>query len=381
MAALVSAWTLLKNRGQELDLPPPTMPFGKPNETLAEQIAAGRRASPQDLTDRRVDANSKQQNLALEHELSLRDLAGPNPHNRPFAGKLSNAPYDPYFGSDQYRQRLEGGMSDAKLQEEEYENAQRQLDQQTMTREGQQGEADEMDAMGVPDMGRSVGGRAPPNVGRAGNSQMTFPSHSLTGEETNEDLANLKPPNPFPLPFNAGEFNFDKDIEQAMQRRSHQQALQAAMESQPDYSDAEEDDDMDASLAPFVGERPKGLGKSFDAAWKLLKGDYDQDMQQLQMLDGQQTAQAVTQNPPPAAYENNPEGWAEDYMSQMADYQGALSANVGDPNFPLSQLAGMKTQAGEKMDATMEDHSQREKRLAELKAMGEQMRFEGRPPL
>ena len=126
---------------------------------------------------------------------------------------------------------------------------------------------------------------------------------------------------------------------------------------------------------------PQRTMKSFDAAWKLLKGEYDQDMQQLQMLDGQQTAQAVAQNPPPAAYGNNPEGWAEDYMSQMADYQGALSANVGDPNFPLSQLAGMKTQAGEKMDATMEEHSQREKRLAELKAMGEQMRFEGRPPL
>ena len=91
-------------------------------------------------------------------------------------------------------------MSDAKLQEEEYENAQNKLDQQTMTREGQQGEADETEEEGTPEMGRSVGGRAPPNVGRAGNSQMTFPSQSWTGEETNEDLANLEPPNPFPRP-------------------------------------------------------------------------------------------------------------------------------------------------------------------------------------
>ena len=332
MTALVSAWTLLKNRGQELDLPPPV-------ETNNERL------TPQDLTDRRVDANNERSNLEFEHELSLRDLAGPR---SPFestenylpmaseqelqekllnAGKLSSfAPYDPYYGSDDYRQRLQGRMKDSKLQEEEYENAQRQLDQQTMTREGQQGEADEMDAMGVPDMGRSVGGRAPPNVGRAGSS-----------DTDEEDMASLSP----------------EEITRFQ-----------------DYN-------VNQRPNPF----PQRTMKSFDAAWKLLKGDYDQDMQQLQMLDGQQTAQAVTQNPPPAAYENNPEGWAEDYMSQMADYQGALSANVGDPNFPLSQLAGMKTQAGEKMDAMMEEHSQREKRLAELKAMGEQMRFEGRPPL
>jgi hypothetical protein len=279
MAALVSAWTLLKNRGQELDLPPPV-------ETNKDRFTVG--LSPQDITDRRVDESQ----------------------------------------SDSHD---DGGFMQRRLA-----LAQRYLDQQTMTREGQQGEADEMDAMGVPDMGRSVGGRAPPNVGRAGSS-----------DTDEEDMASLSP----------------EEITRFQ-----------------DYN-------VNQRPNPF----PQRTMKSFDAAWKLLKGDYDQDMQQLQMLDGQQTAQAVAQNPPPAAYGNNPEGWAEDYMSQMADYQGALSANVGDPNFPLSQLAGMKTQAGEKMDATMEEHSQREKRLAELKAMGEQMRFEesnpyhrrfeGRPPL
>ena len=148
-----------------MDLPPPV-------ETNNERL------TPQDLTDRRVDANNERSNLEFEHELSLRDLAGPR---SPFestenylpmaseqelqekllnAGKLSSfAPYDPYYGSDDYRQRLQGRMKDSKLQEEEYENAQRQLDQQTMTREGQQGEADEMDAMGVPDMGRSLSER------------------------------------------------------------------------------------------------------------------------------------------------------------------------------------------------------------------------------
>jgi len=173
--------------------------------------------SPQDITDRRVDANNEHSNLEFEHELSLRDLAGPNAlgvteNHLPMAseqelqekllnaGKLANAPYDPYYGSGEYQSELQDAMRRVKEVEDAYEHAQRRLDQQTMARMGQQGEADEMDAMGVPDMGRSVGGRAPPNVGRAGNSQMTFPSHSLTAEEIEGDLGDLTPPNPFPRP-------------------------------------------------------------------------------------------------------------------------------------------------------------------------------------
>ena len=331
MTALVSAWTLLKNRGQALDLPPPRQPY-----LTSEGL------SPQEITDRRVDANNERSNLEFEHELSLSDLAGPNAlgvteNYLPMAseqelqekllnaGKLANAPYDPYYGSGDYQSKLRDWMGDAKETEDAYEQSQRRLDQQTMTREGQQGEADEMDAMGVPDMGRTLSER------------------------------------PRMPPVGADDLHPD-DLDEMSD------------EEVGAYTDEVE---ARGPTNPF----PQRTMKSFDAAWKLLKGEYDQDMQQLQMLDGQQTAQAVAQNPPPAAYGNNPEGWAEDYMSQMADYQGALSANVGDPNFPLSQLAGMKTQAGEKMDATMEEHSQREKRLAELKAMGEQMRFEGRPPL
>lgn len=148
MAGLNSAWVLLKNRGQALDLPPPV-------ETNDDRFTVG--LSPQDITDRRVDASQP---------------------NQP---------------GGQDRERL-------------LALAQNKLDQQTMTREGQQGEADEMEAMGVPEMGRSVGGRAPPNVGRAGNSQMTFPSHSLTEEEIEGGLDDLTPPNPFPYTDEEGAF-------------------------------------------------------------------------------------------------------------------------------------------------------------------------------
>ena len=216
MKSLDSAWVLLKNevrRGQELMLPPPREPSEFPGTSLPTGLpTAG--LSPQEMTDRRVDASNKHANLEFEHELSLRDLAGPNAlgvteNYLPMAseqelrekllnaGILANAPYDSYYGSGDYQSELRDRMSSAEQQERAYEHAQRRLDQQTMTRMGQQGEADEMDAMGVPDMGRSVGGRAPPNVGRAGNSQMTFPSHSLTAEEIEGGLDDLTPPNPF----------------------------------------------------------------------------------------------------------------------------------------------------------------------------------------
>ncbi len=162
-------------------LPPPV-------ETNNERFTAG--LSPQDITDRRVDANNERANL----EFDRRFLFGP-------------PPYSQLYGGNAYRDDLSMAMRRAKEVEDAYEHAQRRLDQQTMTRMGQQGEADEMDAMGVPDMGRSVGGRAPPNVGRAGNSQMTFPSHSLTEEEIEGGLDDLTPPNPFPRPStDAGSF-------------------------------------------------------------------------------------------------------------------------------------------------------------------------------
>ena len=183
-----------------MDLPPPREPSEFPGTSLPTGLpTAG--LSPQEMTDRRVDAHHDSQQAFDDFE--------------------SDMEKDPYLSLDRY------GMH--RRREKAYEHAQRRLDQQTMTREGQQSEADEMDAMGVPDMGRSVGGRAPPNVGRAGNSQMTFPSHSLTEEEIEEGLDDLTPPNPFPR--------------------------------------------SSTDSGSFVGGQPRSyfFGKSLDAAWSLLK--------------------------------------------------------------------------------------------------------------
>ena len=227
MAGLDSAWVLLKNRGQELMLPPPAMPI--PDGYMPHPGETG--ASPQDITDRRVDANTAQQKLS---EMATGSAYGqPNILVDPATGKMTARPLEDYDVSNETINRI---ISEEKAKEEAYEQAQRRLDQQTMTREGQQGEADEMDAMGVPEMGRSVGGRAPPNVGRAGNSQMTFPSHSLTEEEIEEGLDDLTPPNPFPR--------------------------------------------SSTDSGSFVGGQPRSyfFGKSLDAAWSVLKALEDQQM-------------------------------------------------------------------------------------------------------
>ena len=62
---------------------------------------------------------------------------------------------------------------------------------------------DDDEGMGGPNMppSRTVGGTPPANIGRAGNSQMTFPSHSLTEGEIEGGLDDLTPPNPFPKPL------------------------------------------------------------------------------------------------------------------------------------------------------------------------------------
>ena len=148
-------------------LPPPREPSGFPTAGL----------SPQEMTDRRVDANNKH----------------------------------------------------AKATEDEYEHAQRRLDQQTMTRMGQQTEADEMDAMGVPEMSRSIGGRVPPNIGRAGSTDLDEEDMAMVdeGEFPHPDLTAFQ------------DYNFR----------------------------ATRDPETGKLFNPF----PKSTMKSLDAAWSLLK--------------------------------------------------------------------------------------------------------------
>ncbi len=176
------AWMLLKQRGHELSLPEPKMalPFGFD--------AFNGKRTPQELTDMRVDEGDK----------TIRAFKNFNRTSDAPTSNVSNFKdaQDELDFRDMQRDTMEQFLSNARAsqnREGNIEGIQRRLDQQTLARMGQQSEADEMDAMGVPEMdetgmpmSRTLSARPPPNIGRAGSSDI--------GEETFE-LSN-----PFPKP-------------------------------------------------------------------------------------------------------------------------------------------------------------------------------------
>ena len=161
VAPFNQAWMLLKQRGHELNLPPPRT-GGRPTGF-----------SPQDLTDSRVDEASIGRGALDEFEY-LNSLGHPSFSNlREATNEMGRR--------REITDEMESQISHAKaaeFNERMAEQMQRKLDQQTLARMGQQPEADEMEAMGMPEMdetgmpmSRSIGGRGPaPSEGRAGSS-------------------------------------------------------------------------------------------------------------------------------------------------------------------------------------------------------------------
>jgi len=201
VAPFNQAWMLLKQRGHELALPEPRMavPF-------AHGAFKGKK-TPQELTDMRVDE-------ADDTSSALRNF------NRTSYAPISNVSnikdgQDELDFRDMQRQVMEQYLSNARAsqgREDDIEGVQRKLDQQTLARMGQQPEADEMEAMGVPPMSRTLSATPPPNIGRAGSSgRPPVGSDDLSNELTSMDpdfheshvnaLNRLGPfTNPFPKP-------------------------------------------------------------------------------------------------------------------------------------------------------------------------------------
>ncbi len=154
VAPFNQAWMLLKQRGHELNLPPPRIMGDNPARSL----------SPQDLTDRRVNAASKQ-----KHALNEIEMAGTqNPRINSMKDAMAFLD-NQKFNQNEMKDQLNIAEI-ANLLEGHYEGLQGDLDRQTLARMGQQPEADEMEAMGVPEMSRTLGGTPPANLGRAGSS-------------------------------------------------------------------------------------------------------------------------------------------------------------------------------------------------------------------
>ena len=174
VAPFNQAWMLLKQRGHELNLPPPRIMGDNPARSL----------SPQDLIDRRVNRASAQHHILDDFE----GMAQMSPR----IANISDARR--HLEDNQFNQQaLANALEDAERNQAEeghFERLQGDLDRQTLARMGQQPEADEMEAMGVPEMSRSIGGRGPaPNEGRAGSSGRP----PVGSDDISDDLAEHEP--------------------------------------------------------------------------------------------------------------------------------------------------------------------------------------------
>lgn len=171
VAPFNQAWVLLKQRGHELNLPPPRIMGDNPARSL----------SPQDLTDRRVNRASAQHHTLDDFEGMATQM--------PRIANINDARR--HLEDNQGNQRaLANALEVAErqqAQEAHFERLQGDLDRQTLARMGQQPEADEIEAMGVPPMSRTLSATPPPNIGRAGSSDT--------------DVNQREPPNPFPKPL------------------------------------------------------------------------------------------------------------------------------------------------------------------------------------
>jgi hypothetical protein len=217
VAPFNQAWMLLKQRGHELNLPPPRT-GNKPTGY-----------SPQDLTDSRVNEATIGRG-ALDEFGYLNSISA----NKPTSFSNSREAKNELGRRQEITNDMERQMSHAKaaeINERIAEQMQRKLDQQTLARMGQQPEADEMDAMGVPPMSRSIGGTPPANLGRAGSTGEIPRSRQRNAEQMrmygmddiddagmdldfNDDASpaqrqqlidrinqNIEPTNPFPKPI------------------------------------------------------------------------------------------------------------------------------------------------------------------------------------
>ena len=159
VAPFNQAWMLLKQRGHELNLPP-------------QSAGIKGMGKPQDFTDRRVDEGTTARRALDEFE-RLNSMRHPTFSNsREATNELGRRRE---VTNEMKNQR--NFASTAEGNEQFLQDGQRELDQAILARMGQQPEADEMDAMGVPEMdetgmpmSRTLSATPPPNIGQAGSS-------------------------------------------------------------------------------------------------------------------------------------------------------------------------------------------------------------------
>ena len=244
-----AAWMLLKQRGHELNLPKPVRQNIGPYE---------RNMSPQDLTDARVNANSNMMGRINE----FKDIDEGGTHHLHGGNNAMENAYARLMDRQAENEEMERMVSlaqDHQNEEAYYQGEQGALDRATLARRAQQPEADEMEAMGVPPMSRTLGGTPPANLGRAGstgeiprNRQRNAEQARMYGMDDIDDAGieldlnddaspahqqqlidminqNIEPFNPFPKPL-AGR------VQDQLAEFADGAGRRAAMSPQPDYT-------------------------------------------------------------------------------------------------------------------------------------------------
>ena len=285
-----AAWMLLKQRGHELNLPEPR------RQNVGPHAA---NMSPQDLTDARVDAHSN----AVSEMDKFRDMdvdgyrGMQQPSELTPMEQASNRLHDREMENDEMEGHL-GNAIEHNMNELYHNQEQRGLDRETLSRMGQQGEADEMGEMGVPEMSRTMGGRTPPNIGRAGSTDVGEETMSamdegvLTPEHINDfqdyNYRKRRDPvtgdlsNPFPKPL-------ESRVQDQLAEFADGAGRRAAMEPQPDYSDDTRiSNEMDGLGNPLNNKIPESSPESHNIATTPMRGSPRQNKR------GQMDSERVT---------------------------------------------------------------------------------------
>tara|TARA_R100000951_G_scaffold56729_1_gene47625 strand:+ start:458 stop:1291 length:834 start_codon:yes stop_codon:yes gene_type:complete len=188
------AWMILKNRGHSLDL-------HEMDETPSDY-----HSQPKTLDEHRLNqGNPTAVDRLMEGRQQVVDKQGENLRQFNHFDNLDHEPvHDYYSANDRFRhgneaQAARGRLMDRMvhnegLQDDYGTDIERQI-QQDEQRLGQQGEADEMEAMGVEPMGRTLGATPPANIGQAGSTGGADPErYSINPFAMGEAMNTFRPP-------------------------------------------------------------------------------------------------------------------------------------------------------------------------------------------
>jgi len=256
-----AAWIILKNRGHALDL--------SHYDNEGNRLEFGE--------DGNVDRLMEERQQAVDRQ-------GENLRQFNHFDNLDHEPvYDIYSANDRFRHGNEAQAARERLMDRMVHNEELQGDygtdienqiRQDEQRLGQQDEADEMEAMGVEPMSRTLGGKPPANIGQAGSTGGADPErYSINpfamGEAMNtfrptqelHDWSNTHAPGPASAVGQAKQGDDDRSAMEAME----------AWDESAEHAPLQSNDAFGSQEARTLTDTPRhekrgqeGAGRAFD---------------------------------------------------------------------------------------------------------------------